>query len=49
MMIWELSRHPEILAKVREELDAAIPQGEVADWNTLFKLPYFNGFIKEGP
>lgn len=48
MMIWELTRHPEILVKLREELDEAIGPNEIPTWATLAGLPYFNAFIKEG-
>lgn len=46
---WELSRRPDIMAKLQAELDHAMPDSRVIpDISVLQKLPYLNAFIKEG-
>ncbi|EPQ58851.1 cytochrome P450 [Gloeophyllum trabeum ATCC 11539] len=48
-LCWELSRRDDIVAKLREELDAAMPDNTaIPDISVLQKLPYLNAFLKEG-
>ncbi|KAI0782532.1 cytochrome P450 [Abortiporus biennis] len=45
----ELSRRPDIMAKLQAELDDAMPDRRVIpDISVLSRLPYLNAFIKEG-
>lgn len=47
---WELTRRADIMAKLRQELDVAMLDGNsIPDITTLNKLPYLNAFVKEGP
>jgi cytochrome P450 len=47
--LWELTRRPDILMKLREELDDAMPDPKVLpDFAALSELPYLNAFLKEG-
>ncbi|KZP09980.1 cytochrome P450 [Athelia psychrophila] len=47
--LWEMSRRPDIVAKLQAELDAAMPDPHaIPDITILQKLPYLNAFIKEG-
>ncbi|TFK47010.1 cytochrome P450 [Heliocybe sulcata] len=47
-MFWELSRRADIVVRLREELDAAMPDSKaIPDISVLQKLPYLNAFIKE--
>ncbi|KIK50957.1 hypothetical protein GYMLUDRAFT_234401 [Collybiopsis luxurians FD-317 M1] len=47
--LWELSRRPDIAAKLQAELDEAMPNAHVIpDISVLSSLPYLNAFIKEG-
>ncbi|KAJ3980366.1 cytochrome P450 [Lentinula detonsa] len=47
--LWELSRRPDIAAKLQAELDEAMPNAHVIpDISVLQSLPYLNAFIKEG-
>ena len=43
----ELSRHPEIQEKIREETDLEIKDGENLTWGKLEKLKYLGSVIKE--
>lgn len=46
---WELTRRADIMAKLRQELDVAMLDGNsIPDITTLNKLPYLNAFVKEG-
>lgn len=48
-LFWELSRRPEIMQKLRAEVDEVMPDNRsVPDISALFRLPYLTGFIKEG-
>jgi benzoate 4-monooxygenase len=49
-LIIELSRHPLVVAKIRDELDALFPAGTVVDFTpqTLSQLHYLTMVIKEG-
>ncbi|EAU82615.2 cytochrome P450 11B1 [Coprinopsis cinerea okayama7 len=47
-ILWELSRRPDIVAKLQAELDEAIPDSRaIPDIAILQELPYLNGLIKE--
>ncbi|TCD70297.1 hypothetical protein EIP91_003926 [Steccherinum ochraceum] len=47
--LWELSRRPDIVAKLQREMDDAMPDRRVIpDISVLSSLPYLNAFIKEG-
>jgi hypothetical protein len=47
--LWELTRRPDIVTKLRAELDDAMPDPKVLpDIAALNELPYFNAFLKEG-
>ncbi|THH31367.1 hypothetical protein EUX98_g2801 [Antrodiella citrinella] len=47
--MWELSRRPDIVAKLQAEIDDAMPDRRVIpDVSILSSLPYLNAFIKEG-
>lgn len=47
--LWELTRRPDIVTKLRAELDDAMPDPKVLpDIAALSELPYFNAFLKEG-
>lgn len=47
--LWELSRRPDVAAKLQTELDEAMPNAHVIpDISVLQSLPYLNAFIKEG-
>ena len=46
---WELSRRPDILQKLQNELDEAISDPKaIPEVSILQTLPYLNAFIKEG-
>ena len=48
-LLWELSRRPDILAKLQAEVDEVMPdQKVIPDLSILVRLPYLNAFIKEG-
>lgn len=48
-LFWTLSRRPEIMHKLRTEIDEVMPDNRsIPDISVLFKLPYLAGFIKEG-
>lgn len=50
-MMYTLAIRPEILAKLRAEIDPLMPAGGservVPDWLVLNKLPYLTAFVKE--
>jgi len=46
-MLWELCKNPDMLEKMRQELDGAVQERDVANWQLLSTLPYFNAFLKE--
>lgn len=50
-MLYVLALYPEVLARVREEIDPVMPgeEGErqIPDFSVLTKLPYFNAFYME--
>ncbi|KAF9062643.1 cytochrome P450 [Rhodocollybia butyracea] len=47
--LWEMSRRPDITAKLQAELDEAMPNAHaIPDISVLQSLPYLNAFIKEG-
>jgi hypothetical protein len=47
--LWELSRRPDVLKKLQQEVDDNMPDAHsILDINVLNKLPYLNSFIKEG-
>ena len=47
--LWELTRRPDIVKKLRAELDDAMPDPKVLpDIAALNELPYLNAFLKEG-
>jgi len=48
LILWALTQHPEVMEKLREELDANMPEHGVLEWNKLVQLPYFNAVLKEG-
>lgn len=45
--IFLLYKHPSILARLREELDAALPSYEVSSYDDLAKLPFLRACIEE--
>jgi cytochrome P450 len=45
--IYLLYKHPEVLAKLREELDAATGTAEVPSYEELTNLPYLRACIEE--
>ena len=46
---WELTRHPEVMAKLQEELDTYIPDPNVLpSFTVLQDLPYLAAVIREG-
>ncbi|KAJ8517764.1 hypothetical protein ONZ45_g5122 [Pleurotus djamor] len=46
---WELSRRPDIVQKLRAELDEVMPDSKrIPDISVLQSLPYLNAFVKEG-
>ena len=46
---WELSRRPDMMQKLRAELEEAMPDSmSIPDISVLQSLPYLNAFIKEG-
>ncbi|EIW76509.1 cytochrome P450 [Coniophora puteana RWD-64-598 SS2] len=48
-MFWELSRRPDVMIKLQNELDAVMPDSRaIPDISTLQKLPYLNAFLNEG-
>ena len=48
-MLWELSRRPEIVQQLRNELDEVMPDRRTfPDYTTLVKLPYLSAFLDEG-
>lgn len=48
-LLWELSRRPDIVAKLQAEIDEVMPERRaIPDLNILSRLPYLNAFIKEG-
>jgi len=47
--LWELTRRPDIVKKLRTELDEAMPDPKVlSEIAVLNELPYLNAFMKEG-
>jgi len=47
--LWELTRRPDIVNKLRAELDEAMPEPKVLpEIAALNELPYLNAFMKEG-
>ncbi|KAI0940296.1 hypothetical protein AcV5_001443 [Taiwanofungus camphoratus] len=48
-LLWELSRRPDIMNRLQNELDDAMPDRKVIpDSFVLFRLPYLNALVKEG-
>ncbi len=48
-MLWELSRRPDVVQKLRAELDEIMPDRRtIADFATLVKQPYLTAFLNEG-
>ncbi|KAI0068521.1 cytochrome P450 [Artomyces pyxidatus] len=48
-LCWELTRRPDIVKHLQNEIDAAMPDSRsIPDISVLQKLPYLNGFVKEG-
>ncbi|TBU27841.1 cytochrome P450 [Dichomitus squalens] len=48
-MLWELSRRPDILQRLRDELDDVIPDRRaIPDYTTLAKQPYLTACLNEG-
>jgi len=48
-LLWELSRRPDILAKLRKEIDAIMDDPRaIPNTQALQSLPYLTSFIKEG-
>jgi hypothetical protein len=46
---WELSRRPDILKKLQDEIDEVMPDSRaIPDFCILQELPYLSAFIKEG-
>ena len=46
---WELSRRPDMMQKLRAELEEAMPDSmSIPDISVLQSPPYLNAFIKEG-
>ncbi|KAF7524172.1 hypothetical protein G7054_g11493 [Neopestalotiopsis clavispora] len=45
--IYLLCRHPDSMAKLQAELDAAVPLGTVPQYETVSKLPYLRACIEE--
>jgi hypothetical protein len=46
---WELSRRPDILKKLQDEIDEVMPDSRaIPDICILQELPYLSAFIKEG-
>ncbi|KIY46145.1 cytochrome P450 [Fistulina hepatica ATCC 64428] len=46
---WELSRRPDIVKRLRAEVDEVMHDTMmIPDISVLMKLPYFNAFVKEG-
>jgi hypothetical protein len=47
--LWELTRRQDILRKLRDEIDAVMPDpGAIPDIKILNGMEYLNAFIKEG-
>jgi len=47
--VWELSRRPDIIDRLRKELDNVMPDPKsIPDMSVLNSLPYLDAFIKEG-
>ena len=48
-MLWELSRRPDILRRLRDELDDLMPDRRtIPDHTILAKQPYLTAFLNEG-
>ena len=48
-MLWVLSQRPDIMQRLRDEVDQSMPDSRTPpDIETLQDLPYLNAFIKEG-
>lgn len=47
-LFFYLKHEPRVLAKIREELDGAIPEAnKIPSWNALQQLPYLSATVKE--
>ncbi|KAL8828563.1 MAG: hypothetical protein Q9191_002516 [Dirinaria sp. TL-2023a] len=46
-LLWEVLRNPEILARLRAEIDASIPDNDSIASIDQTKLPYLNMVVKE--
>ncbi|KAJ2995679.1 hypothetical protein NUW54_g7342 [Trametes sanguinea] len=48
-MVWELSRRPDVIRRLREELDEIIPDRRtLPDYRVLMKQSYLTAFLNEG-
>lgn len=48
-LLWELSRRPDIMARLQAELDECMPDTQsIPGIQELQKLPYLTALIKEG-
>ena len=47
--MWELSRRPDVLSKLRIELDEVVPDRmTLPEYSTLLQQPYLSAFLNEG-
>ena len=48
-MLWELSRRPDVVQRLRDELDEVIPDRRtIPDHRVLGEQPYLSAFLNEG-
>ena len=48
MILWQVSTHPGMLKRLKAELNEAAQRGGIDSFETLQKLPYLTGVVKEG-
>jgi cytochrome P450 len=47
-IIFFLAKHPDILRKLQDEIDTAVPDGEQMSHTHLVRKPYLDGCLNEG-
>ena len=48
-MLWELSRRPDVVQRLRDELDEVVSDRRtIPDYSVLAEQPYLSAFLNEG-
>ena len=46
-VLYALAKHPEVQARLQEEIDDSIPEGKLIEYDTVFKMEYLDKVWQE--